>query len=293
MRYCLFIFLFFFSNNILSQKIDYKINLLEDSIKIGDSITLVSTIIYPENIEIIQPDSSYNFGSLDFIGKKTFPSFKKDNSIYDSTIYFLRTFEIDSIQKIDLSAVILNGDDSLNITSNKESIYLIYQVEDISSKTKENTILSTIKSIFNSEKLITYVSIFIIILVCLYVIFRKRIRKYFKVRRLKKDTAKFNESFSSILKNYELSNNINDLESLLLLWKRFMDKLTNKPYLSSTTNEISPFLKKKNLIMTLQEIDKNLYSNNKEIIKSNKLKDLKIEANNTSNKEVKRIENGK
>ena len=72
-----------------------------------------------------------------------------------------------------------------------------------------------------------------------------------------------------------------------------MDKLTNKPYLSSTTNEISPFLKKKNLIMTLQEIDKNLYSNNKEIIKSNKLKDLKIEANNTSNKEVKRIENGK
>lgn len=72
-----------------------------------------------------------------------------------------------------------------------------------------------------------------------------------------------------------------------------MDKLTDKPYLSSTTNEISLFLKKKNLIMTLQEIDKNLYSNNKEIIKSNKLKDLKIEANNTSNKEVKRIENGK
>ena len=163
----------------------------------------------------------------------------------------------------------------------------------ISSKTKENTILSTIKSIFNSEKLITYASIFLIILVCLYVIFRKRIKKYFKVRRLKKDTEKFNESFSSVLKNYELSNNINDLESLLLLWKRFMDKLTNKPYLSSTTNEISPFLKKKNLIMTLQEIDKNLYSNNKEIIKSNKLKDLKIEANNTSNKEVKRIENGK
>ena len=97
MRYCSFIFLFFFSNNILAQKIDYHINILEDSIKIGDSITLISTIIYPENIEIIQPDSSYNFGSLDFIGKKTFPSLKKDNSIYDSTIYFLRTFEIDSI----------------------------------------------------------------------------------------------------------------------------------------------------------------------------------------------------
>ena len=30
MRYCLFMFLFFFSNNILSQKIDYSINLLEN-----------------------------------------------------------------------------------------------------------------------------------------------------------------------------------------------------------------------------------------------------------------------
>ena len=69
MKYYFFILLFFFSNNILSQKIDYNINLLEDSIKIGDSITLISTIIYPENIEIIQPDSSYSFGSLDFIGK--------------------------------------------------------------------------------------------------------------------------------------------------------------------------------------------------------------------------------
>ena len=190
MRSCLFIFLFFLYNNILSQKIDYNIILLEDSIKIGDSITLISTLKYPENIEIIQPDSSYNFGSLDFIGKKTFPSLKKDNLIYDSTIYFLRTFEIDSIQKIDLSAVILNDDDSLNIISNKESIYLIYQVEDISSKTKENTILRTIKSIFNSEKIITYISIFLIILACLYVIFKKRIKKYFKVRRLKKDTEK-------------------------------------------------------------------------------------------------------
>ena len=137
MRSCLFIFLFFFSNNILSQKIDYKISFVEDSIKIGDPITLISTLKYPENIEIIQPDSSYKFGSLDFIGKKTFPSLKKDNLIYDSTIYFLRTFEIDSIQKIDLSAVILNGDDSLNITSNKESIYLIYQVEDIRVKQKK------------------------------------------------------------------------------------------------------------------------------------------------------------
>ena len=293
MRFLGLVLLVFLSFNLVSQEIEFKISFVEDSIKIGDSITLISTLKYPENIEIVQPDSSYDFGSFDFIGKKIFPSIKKTNSIYDSTFYFLRTFEIDSIQKIKLNSIILNRNDSLNISSNEEYINLVYQVEDMTSITKENTVLRTIKSIFNSEKLFTYFLVISFLLLSLYLVFRKRIKKYLGVRGLKKQTKKFNENFSSLLKNYESNNQINDLESLLLLWKRFMEKLTDKPYLSSTTSEISPLLNKKNLITTLQEIDKNLYSNKKEVISSNKLYKLNLEANNTSKREIKKIQNGK
>lgn len=293
MRFFLCVLSIFSSFTSLSQEIEYKIYFIEDSIKIGDSITLISTLKYPETIEIVQPDSSYNFGQFDFIGKKVFPSIKNANSIYDSAIYFLRTFEIDSIQKIELNSIILNRNDSLNISSNEEYINLVYQVENITSTTKENTVLRTIKSIFNSEKLLIYLIVISFLLISLYLIFRKRIKKYFRVRRLKKDTEEFNQEFSYLLKKYELNNDINDLESVLLLWKRFMDKLTDKAYLSLTTNEISPLIKNKNLIKTLQEIDKNLYSNNKEVISSNKLNKLFSEANNTSKTEIKKIQNGK
>ena len=293
MKYFVFIISFLFSNNLLSQKIEYKIYFLEDSIKIGNPITLISTLNYPENIELIQPDSSYNFMSFDFIRKKIFPSLIKKNRVYDSTVYFLRTFEIDSIQKVYLNALILDKNDSIKISSNEDSISLIYQVEDIESKAKENTLLSTIKSIFNSEKLFTYFTIFIISLIFIYMIFRKKIKTYFEIRSLKNKTKKFNSDFESILDQYEINKNINDLERLLLLWKRFKEKLTNKPYLSSTTNEISLFLKKKDIIKILQEIDENLYSNNKDYINSNKLNKLQIEANNTSYKEIKKIGNGK
>lgn len=293
MKYFVFIISFLFSNNLLSQKIEYKIYFLEDSIKIGNPITLISTLNYPENIELIQPDSSYNFMSFDFIRKKIFPSLIKKNRVYDSTVYFLRTFEIDSIQKVYLNALILDKNDSIKISSNEDSISLIYQVEDIESKAKENTLLSTIKSIFNSEKLFTYFTIFIISLIFIYMIFRKKIKTYFEIRSLKNKTKKFNSDFESILDQYEINKNINDLERLLLLWKRFKEKLTNKPYLSSTTNEISLFLKKKDIINILQEIDENLYSNNKDYINSNKLNKLQIEANNTSYKEIKKIGNGK
>ncbi len=293
MKYFVFIISFLFSNNLLSQKIEYKIYFLEDSIKIGNPITLISTLNYPENIELIQPDSSYNFMSFDFIRKKIFPSLIKKNRVYDSTVYFLRTFEIDSIQKVYLNALILDKNDSIKISSNEDSISLIYQVEDIESKAKENTLLSTIKSIFNSEKLFTYFTIFIISLIFIYMIFRKKIKTYFEIRSLKNKTKKFNSDFESILDQYEINKNINDLERLLLLWKRFKEKLTNKPYLSSTTNEISLFLKKKDIINILQEIDENLYSNNKDYINSNKLNKLQIEANNTSYKEIEKIGNGK
>ena len=293
MRFFLCVLSIFSSFTSLSQEIEYKIYFIEDSIKIGDSITLISTLKYPETIEIVQPDSSYNFGQFDFIGKKVFPSIKNANSIYDSAIYFLRTFEIDSIQKIELNSIILNRNDSLNISSNEEYINLVYQVENITSTTKENTVLRTIKSIFNSEKLLIYLIVISFLLISLYLIFRKRIKKYFRVRRLKKDTEEFNQEFSYLLKKYELNNDINDLESVLLLWKRFMDKLTDKAYLSLTTNEISPLIKNKNLIKTLQEIDKNLYSNNKEVISSNNLNKLFSEANNTSKREIKKIQNGK
>ena len=293
MKYFVFIISFLFSNNLLSQKIEYKIYFLEDSIKIGNPITLISTLNYPETIELIQPDSSYNFMSFDFIRKKIFPSLIKKNRVYDSTVYFLRTFEIDSIQKVYLNALILDKNDSIKISSNEDSISLIYQVEDIESRAKENTLLSTIKSIFNSEKLFTYFTIFIISLIFIYMIFRKKIKRYFEIRSLKNKTKKFNSDFESILDQYEINKNINDLERLLLLWKRFKEKLTNKPYLSSTTNEISLFLKKKDIIKILQEIDENLYSNNKDYINSNKLNKLQIEANNTSYKEIKKIGNGK
>ena len=86
-----------FSHKIYSQEIDYNIFFKEESVKIGDTITLISTLRYPKNIEIIQPDSSYKFIPFEFLDKIIFESSTSNNFIYDSTIYLLQTFELDSI----------------------------------------------------------------------------------------------------------------------------------------------------------------------------------------------------
>ena len=287
-----FIFLFFLNiSEVFSQEIEYKVYFIKDSVKIGDSIPLISILKYPKSIELIQPDSSYNYLTFEYIDKKTFPSIQIDNIILDSTVYYLRTFEIDSTQNIKLEATIINKDDSLNIISNTDSITLISQVTDISSSLINNTLFSVIKSIFNSEKVIYLIIIILSIIILLFILFRKKIIKYFKIRRIKSQLNKFNIEFELLSKNYSKNNKIRELEKLLLLWKRFMEKFTNKPFSSSTTNEISYFINDKNILGILSTSDKCIYSDNSSPIELKNLNALKLKANSVADKHIVNIRN--
>ena len=287
-----FIFLFFLNiSEVFSQEIEYKVYFIKDSVKIGDSIPLISILKYPKSIELIQPDSSYNYLTFEYIDKKTFPSIQIDNIILDSTVYYLRTFEIDSTQNIKLEATIINKNDSLNIISNTDSITLISQVTDISSSLINNTLFSVLKSIFNSEKVIYLIIIILSIIILLFVLFRKKIIKYFKIRRIKSQLNKFNIEFELLSKNYSKNNKIRELEKLLLLWKRFMEKFTNKPFSSSTTNEISYFINDKNILRILSISDKCIYSDNNSPIELKNLNSLKLKANSVADKHIVNIRN--
>ncbi len=289
----LFFFLFILRSHSFSQEIEYNVYFEKDSVKIGDSIILVSILQYPSNIELVQPDSSFSYNSFEFISKSAYSSIKKSNLLYDSTLYFLRTFSLDSIQKISLRAIILNTPDSLQITSNLDSIYLISQVKDLSSSTIDNTIYNRIKNIFNSQKYILILISITVFLLVLYLVFRKRIKKYFLIKNLKTQFLKFNKQFEILNNNYQKNNGKIELEKLILFWKRYFEKLTTYPFSSSTTTEISQFYKDKDIIKLLNEIDKFLYSNVSELIEIKKISVLKDKASLITEEKINLIKSGK
>ena len=280
-----------FSHKIYSQEIDYNIFFKEESVKIGDTITLISTLRYPKNIEIIQPDSSYKFIPFEFLDKIIFESSTSNNFIYDSTIYLLQTFELDSIQSIYLKSYIINKSDSLEILSNNDDILTISLVNEKNSKIKANTLLERINSIFNLKKYSIITGVIFSILILIYLVFRKKINKYFKIKRIKSETDFFKNEFDYILNKYLNTNNIKFLENLILKWKRFMEKLSKKPYSSSTTSEISIFNKNIKSIKTLKEIDKCIYSENEFIIDKNKLIILRDESIRQSENYINQLKN--
>ena len=280
-----------FSHKIYSQEIDYNIFFKEESVKIGDTITLISTLRYPKNIEIIQPDSSYKFIPFEFLDKIIFESSTSNNFIYDSTIYLLQTFELDSIQSIYLKSYIINTSDSLEILSNNDDILTISLVNEKNSKIKANTLFERINSIFNLKKYSIITGVIFSILILIYLVFRKKINKYFKIKRIKSETDFFKNEFDTILSSYLNTNDIKFLENLLLKWKRFMEKLSKKPYSSSTSSEISLFNKNIKIIKTLKEIDKCIYSENEFITDKNKLIILRDESINLSENYINQLKN--
>ena len=287
----IFILICFLSSKLFSQEINYKIYFLDKEIKIGDSIKLVSVIKYPKEIELIQPDSSYKFFPFTFIKKKNFQSKLNQELIFDSTLYFLRSFEIDSIQFIKLNSFILKENDSLEISSNFDTVYFRSLVENVDQNIKMNLSYNNILSILNTYRLTLYSITFILSIFIFYLIFRKKIIQYIRKRKVLKNHNLFKVEFEKLNKQFKLDSNKKNLEKILLKWKRYMENLSLIPYSSMTSKEIIEFTDDMNLIESLRYLDKIIYSNKLIELEKISFNDLLESAECKTFDLIKKIEN--
>ena len=277
-----------------AQKIEYKGYFIKENKTIGDTIYFISTINYPKHIEIIQPDSSNDYKTFEYIDKLIFPSLKIEDRVLDSTIYLLRTFNTDTIQSLKLSSYIINNNDSLKITSTEDNLIISNQIKKIdqSLKVKYNTILSKINKLINYKYATYIIAIILLIIGLTYILFGKKIVIFFKIHRLKKAFKSFETKFQKQQMIYRKEKSKNEIEKLLIIWKMFMEFISNKTYLSSTTKEIEKFNSNKKIISSLKGFDKNIYSPNKNILESKDINNLFNEAKHNFNVKLKNIKNG-
>ena len=57
-------FFFFINFDLIGQEIKIKANFIEDSIQVGDVVSYNLKVTYPDNIEVLLPDSNYNYAHL-------------------------------------------------------------------------------------------------------------------------------------------------------------------------------------------------------------------------------------
>ena len=254
------LFLFSFSLAI-AQEVVTDGYFHEDSLKIGEVVNFTLYAKYPKEMEIIFPDSTYEYLPFEYYNKDYFTTRIDSIFAYDSVVYSLASFEIDSIQYLQLPIFVLEGKDSTAIYTYRDSIYLkelVIQMPD-SLAFKDNTVFQKVNLAFNYPYLVIGLTVLLIILIIVFAVFGKTIKNKIKAYRLRKAYEKFSLEFERGINKIKKEANATLIEEVLIVWKQYMEKLEDKPFTKYTTKEIGKAGYGNNLQQVLKNIDGSIY----------------------------------
>lgn len=257
--------LFFSFQFCMAQSISPKGSFIQKEVKIGEEISFSLSVRYDKNLNVLFPDSTYAFGTFEYNSKTYFPT--KTDSLYslDSVVYQLSTFEIDSIQYLQLPVFVLKDSDSLVFFSSVDSIALVQVVTEIPEKPemKANTDMVDVRKAFNYPYLIIGLVVVLILGGILILFFGKQILRALKVYRMQRIHKKFITKFFNMMRDVSGNNPSNTTEHVLVYWKNYMEKLEKKPISKLTTKEILVLHNETELKDNLKLIDRSIYGGEK------------------------------
>lgn len=279
----IFIGLLFLPSSLTAQDIHPKGGFQEDSIKIGISIPYSLSIKYPSRMDVVFPDSLYDFSPFEIEGKQYFPTKSDSTYSYDSAIYHLSTFEIDSIQYLRLPVYFVNGSDSIPVYSDNDSVFLVELIPILPDSIQliENTTYFNIPGQFNYPYLLIGLAVLTVIIVVVLIVFGGKIKKLFQIRQLKKRHQKFLDKYDQLANGINSQSTIEEKEHTAFVWKKYLEKLEKLPVTKLTTKEVSQILQPtEEVIEALKGVDKAIYSNKKGEFLSSSFSALRTDAIN-------------
>jgi hypothetical protein len=209
--------------------------------KVGELIELSLSLTHDGSRQWIFPDSTSNFAPFEWVSKKVFPTQELGPAQYrDSAVYTLRTFEIDTVLTLKTAVVGIEAD-SLFCVSNPITIVSSDLPPPKDSPLYINTLLLKLSFLLNYPLFVAVGLSLLVILGLVWALFGKKIRLYFKIRRLEKERIKFLYRFDSLLSESPSKVLARDL---LALWKGYCAAICGLPLPNLTAKETALALKK-------------------------------------------------
>jgi hypothetical protein len=233
-----------------------------DSIHIGTPVQYTMYLYHDKKIQLVFPDSAYGYYPFELIGKKYFPTITRGNLSLDSVTYQLRTFELQEKIIYQLPVFVLNpGGDSSVIFANKDSVYLLSltAASTGNARLKEHISFHPVslrKNYFYYGAIVLMAAISALIL---FLFFRKKLFRRYKLYTIRKAHNSFLKNFERIENEFVKSRDLSVIENALSLWKIYLSKLEDSPINTYTTTEIITLFKNQDLEEGLQIIDRSIY----------------------------------
>lgn len=240
--------------------------LLKDSAAIGEIVPYILTASYPRDKQVVFPDSTFSVAPFELSGKRFFPTRSLDGASYDSAVYFVSTFEIDSIQVLRLPVFLVTATDSTAVYARPDSLRLRYRVtiplDSVAVEKlplKANTAYQRVKWLFNYPVLMMVAVVLAIVSIIAWLVFGKQIRRFFALRRLRKAYENFQQRYTQALEGLGSEASSRRAEEALVMWKKYMEELEKYPFTKSTSREILRRYSSDLLASALRNIDRAIY----------------------------------
>jgi hypothetical protein len=147
------IFLFFLSLSFttFAQNVQVEGYFTQDSAKLGERIGFVLKARYPENTQLVFPDSTYDFSPLVLLEKKTFISSTSEGTTLDSAVYYVSNFSLEPSIYLSLPVYELSRYDSITYFSTEAELKLNLMLDSIPEQPvfQENNVYQPIERTFN------------------------------------------------------------------------------------------------------------------------------------------------
>ncbi len=282
---------------VCGQEIKINGGFIEDSLQLGNTVHYWVTAEYPKEIELLFADSNYNFSPFEFVNKFFIETQLRNDNAFDSTVYGLKSFEIDLIQKLELPVFVIQSNDSIVLTAPFDSLFFeeLVPLKEVSDTSQliQNTQYKPVEQLFNYPLMWIILGVFLISIILIFLIFGQNIRNYFTIRRLKKEYLLFSNFISQSI--HALKENVERDRAAqgLAQWKNYLEKLERQPISKLTTKEILALEFTSELKEALRNIDKSVYGNQRNIELYKSFQDIEDFTQHRFHMKIEDIKNGK
>lgn len=238
-----------------------KLRFFKDSLKIGEPIKLSLVYEHKPSLEVLMPDSAFDYSPFEFISKQYFHTKTKNNLSKDSVIYTLSSFEIEPILSLALPVYIYQEGDTATVFSEDASIKFKEEIVSLApnDSLRVNANLVLLNNKFNYPFIGIGLVILGIIALFVFIFFRKKIMARYNLYFIEKDYESFISKYEKLTKEYYAAPSVSLLEEQLSIWKKYLQKLEKTPYSTLTTKEIAKYLNQNQVTSSLQNYDKAIY----------------------------------
>lgn len=212
--------------------------------RVGDVIGYELTFDHDAKLEVVFPDSTAEFAPFEYVGKTFQPTRTRQGRSFDRTVYRLRTFSLDSVQRLRLPVAILRGHDTLTLNALPGAIRLVRTapvpavIPPTTPVLKQNTTLLPVDKAFNYPYWLVGFGLAALLVAGLGFGFGNYWRRRYQRYKLRKNHAYFLAQYARHIERFELSRSLTNMERAITLWKNYLTTLENNTINSLTTREI-------------------------------------------------------